>query len=397
MDAIIPLTQGLFNLGADLLKRRRYSEGVRILRRLLETPDLAPTLAADANQLLATVHYEHHDYAQMRRAAERSLRSNPENADAHFLLAEAAAKDELRQEPAVALEHYGKAAELAPDDVEKQSAFALQLVRSEKAAAGVAVMEKTYSRHGGDPRVVSDFAQTLIEADRPDDAELLVVQACDRHGGDGRFSRLRQTVRQRIWDRRITRGDGDSTPRRGEARSTIPFRSFGGPDSPRPRGNRRVYSLSASTPKAKAPPVGPPVLTPKMTIADVLRRLGKNAALAVGEALGLFGKEAPKDIRREISAAFAEHAFVRRIVQSLPTETRRLLRTVVRAGGYMPASVLFQNTGPDAPPPDYAQPLIEQGMLFFGREKASSSKLVALVPADLLAALAKALRVKPGR
>jgi len=63
----------------------------------------------------------------------------------------------------------------------------------------------------------------------------------------------------------------------------------------------------------------------------------------------------------------------------------------------MPASVLFQNTGPDAPPPDYVQPLVEQGMLFFGREKSSSTKLVAMVPADVLMPLAKALRVKPGR
>src|SRR3954451_16929457 len=84
MDAIIPLTQGLFNLGADLLKRRRFPEGVRILRRLLETPDLSPTLAPEANQLLATVHYEHHDYAQMRRAAERALRTNPDNAEDHL-------------------------------------------------------------------------------------------------------------------------------------------------------------------------------------------------------------------------------------------------------------------------------------------------------------------------
>jgi len=395
MDAIIPLTQGLFNLGADLLKRRRYSEGVRILRRLLDTPDLSPTLAAEANQLLATIHYEHHDYAQMRRAAERALQTNPDNAEAHFLLAEAAAKDELCLEPAVALEHYGKAAELAPDDARKQSAYALQLVRSEKAAAGVAVMENTYSRRGGDPQVVSDFAQTLIEADRPDDAELLVVQACDRHRDDRRFSRLRQTVRQRIWHRRVTEA-GDRSSRRDGPRATIPFRSFGGPESPRPRGNRRIFSLS-STPKPKSAPPGPPVLTPTMTIAEVLKRMGKNAAFAVGEALGLFGKEAPKDIRREISAAFANQSFVRRIVQSLPTETRRLLRTVVRAGGYMPASVLFQNTGPDAPPPDYVQPLVEQGLLFFGREKASSSKLVALVPADLLGALAKALRIRPGR
>jgi len=395
MDAIIPLTQGLFNLGADLLKRRRYSEGVRILRRLLDTPELSPTLAAEANQLLASVHYEHHNYAQMRRAAERALQTNPDNAEAHFLLAEAAAKDELCLEPAVALEHYGKAAELAPDDVEKQSAYALQLVRSEKATAGVAVMEKAYSLHSGDPRVVSDFAQTLIEADRPDDAELLVLQACDRHGDDRRFSRLRQTVRQRIWHRRVTEA-GDRSSRRDGPRATVPFRSFDGPDSPRPRGNRRILSLS-STSKPRTPPPGPPVLTPTMTIAEVLKRMGKNAAFAVGEALGLFGKEAPKDIRKEVSAAFADPSFVRRIVQSLPTETRRLLRTVVRAGGYMPASVLFQNTGPDAPPPDYVQPLVEQGLLFFGREKASSPKLVALVPADLLAALAKALRVRPGR
>jgi Flp pilus assembly protein TadD len=394
MEAIIPLTQGLFNLGADLLKRRRYSEGVRILRRLLETPDLSPTLAADANQLLANVHYEHHDFAQMRRAAERALQNNPENADAHFLLAEAAAKDELCPEPTIALEHYGKAAELAPDDVEKQSAYALHLVRSKKSAVGVAVMEKAYARHDGDPRVVSDFAQALIEADRPDDAELLVVQACDRHNEDRRFSRLRQTVRQRIWHRRIEGGDH----RNDEPRSTIPFRSFGGSDSPRPRSNRRAtFSMTSPNLKPKSPPPGPPVLTSSMSIGDVLKRMGKGAALAVGESLGLFGKEAPKDVRKEISAAFADQPFVRRIVQSLPTETRRLLRTVVRAGGFMPASVLFQNTGPDAPPPDYAQPLVEKGMLFFGREKASSPKLVAMVPSDVLLPLAKALRVKPGR
>jgi hypothetical protein len=36
-------------------------------------------------------------------------------------------------------------------------------------------------------------------------------------------------------------------------------------------------------------------------------------------------------------------------------------------------------------------------MLFFGREKASSPKLVAMVPSDVLLPLAKALRVKPGR
>jgi hypothetical protein len=257
-------------------------------------------------------------------------------------------------------------------------------------------MEKAYADHGGDPRVVSDFAQTLIEADRPDDAELLVVQACDRHSDDRRFSRLRQTIRQRIWHQRVNES-GERSSRRDGPRATIPFRSFGGQDAPRPRGNRRIFSLSSSASKPKAPPPGPPVLTPTMTIAEVLKRMGKNASLAVGEALGLFGKEGPKDIRKEIAAAFAELAFVRRVVQSLPTETRRLLRTVVRAGGYMPASVLFQNTGPDAPPPDYVQPLVEQGLLFFGREKASSPKLVALVPSDLLAALAKALRVKPGR
>jgi hypothetical protein len=70
----------------------------------------------------------------------------------------------------------------------------------------------------------------------------------------------------------------------------------------------------------------------------------------------------------------------------------------VKAGGYMPASVLFQNTGPDAPPPDYVQPLLASGVCFFGREKPrradAEAKLVALVPADLRLPLAKALRIK---
>jgi len=272
-------------------------------------------------------------------------------------------------------------------------------VRSRNADAGIAVMERAYVRHGRDPKVVSDFAQALIEADRTEDAELMVAQACDRNRDDRRFSRVRQSVQQRVWNRRISEPTGDGRSNRSEPRSVVPFRSFGGgSETPRPRGNRKVIGFTSKpTPQAKTPTSGPPVLTATMTIADVLKRMGRNTALSVGDALGLFGKEAPKDIRKEISAAFADHGFVRRQVQSLPTETRRLLRTVVRAGGFMPASVLFQNTGPDAPPPDYVQPLVEQGMLFFGREKASSTKLVAMTPADLIAGLAKALRVKPGR
>jgi tetratricopeptide (TPR) repeat protein len=398
MEAIIPLTQGLYNLGADLLKRHRFSEGVRILRRLLDTPDLSPTLAADANQLLANVHYEHRDFAQMRRAAERAVEKNPANAEAHFLLAEAASHDEMHPEPAVALDHYAKAAELAPEDAAKQTAYGMQLVRSKNADAGIAVMERTYVRHGRDPMIVSEFAQALIEADRTEDAELMVAQACDRNRDDRRFSRVRQSVQQRVWHRRVSEPSGGGRENRSEPRSVIPFRSFGGPESPRPRGNRRILGFTSKpTPKPKAPTAGPPVLTAKMTLAEVIKRMGRNTAYSIGETLGLFGKEAPKDLRREITAAFDDSGFVRRHVQSLPAETRRLLRTVVRAGGFLPASVLFQNTGPDAPPPDYVQPLVERGMLFFGREKASSPKLVAMIPSDLIAALAKALRVRPGR
>jgi len=398
MEAIIPLTQGLYNLGADLLKRHRFSEGVRILRRLLDTPDLSPTLAADANQLLASVHYEHCDYAQTRRAAERAIQQNPANADAHFLLAEAAARDEFHPETEVALEHYEKAAELAPEDAAKQAAYGLQLVRTQRAAAGISVMEKAYVRHGRDPQIVSDFARALIEADRTEDAELMVAQACDRNRDDRRFSRVRQSVQQRVWNRRISQPSGDGRANRSEPRAVIPFRSFGGPESPRPRGNRKILGFTSNpSSKAKTPSAGPPVLSPTMTISEVLKRMGRNVALSVGEALGLFGKEAPRDLRKEIAAAFDDQGFVQRQVQSLPTETRRLLRTVIRAGGFMPASVLFQNTGPDAPPPDYVQPLVERGVLFFGREKASSTKLVAMTPADLIGGLAKALRVKPGR
>jgi hypothetical protein len=62
-------------------------------------------------------------------------------------------------------------------------------------------------------------------------------------------------------------------------------------------------------------------------------------------------------------------------------------------GGYVPAAALFQTEGPDAPPPDYAQPLLSAGLVFFGRP-VRGRVMMAAVPVDLLGKLMKILRIR---
>jgi hypothetical protein len=73
-----------------------------------------------------------------------------------------------------------------------------------------------------------------------------------------------------------------------------------------------------------------------------------------------------------------------------------LLATLVQLGGYVPATTVFQTTGSDAPPPDYAQSLISLGLVVFGQSTRGRRSMVLAVPVDLLGRLARVLKVTIG-
>jgi hypothetical protein len=178
----------------------------------------------------------------------------------------------------------------------------------------------------------------------------------------------------------------------------LPFRNFERSEPSKPRASKRPV-IRPTPPKKAAPPAGPVPLSDRMTLADVLKRVGKDATVHLYHHLGLAGTKKTSERRIEIIAVLRDPDVLAKIVKSLPGETRNLLRTVVRAGGFVPASVLFQNTGPDSPPPDYVQPLLINGLLFFGTDASAAKKdgrLIAVVPVDLVNDLARAMRIKLG-
>ena len=91
--------------------------------------------------------------------------------------------------------------------------------------------------------------------------------------------------------------------------------------------------------------MGPVALDPELTLAEILKKSGTAATSRIYENLGLLGKSRAKDKRAEIAVVLLQRSFLNSLVRDLPAESRKLLRTVVRVGGYVPATTLFQNTG----------------------------------------------------
>lgn len=439
MTAIVPMDRALLELASHSLRFFQYDKAVRILSRLIGRPELPPAIAAEANRLLAEAHFRRAEYEQARDRLEESLDRDPENAESHFLLAQTIEHEE-EDEAQDALVHYEWAAALAPADARKRSAYGRRLA-VEDADRGLAVLEETYQQHATDPVVVRDFVLALLESGRHDDAELLLAQAAYRHGDDRRIRGLRRLIQLRRWEdcaeraghdregrrpRPVPRGPGHDASRRhpreserragtgsdsprmrsssrqrqhaGEAGPVLlPFRNFAGE---RP-GDEREKKRSSRPRKNDAPAAkesdGLPLYDREMRLLEVLKLAGAGQVAVIYESLGLMGKVRTDHRRREISQALMQAPFVNAVVRELPAASRRVLRTLVRAGGFVPLGVLFQNTGPEAPPPDYVQPLIRNGLVYLGRDKKSKSKAgpppVAMVPADLHLILAAVLRV----
>ena len=407
MVAVLNMARQLLSLGRSQLESFRAVDGARTLRRLLDLPNLAPEIAAEANFLVAQIHFDRSEFAQACDTLSAALKRDPDNADCHFLFAQANDRADDHDD-SESLEHYACAAKLAPDDGRKVSAYARKLAETSGADSGLPMLEKAYSEHGDDPVVVENFVEALVEANEFDDAALLVAQASHRNADDGRFKQVRRRFEQRLRHTRLFEPHRISESK-GE--SILPFRAFGSTPPGKPRGSKkparrpRDAGRNDATPGAEPGDVDArsdasrpvPVLTADLTLSEVLKKSGSGPIARIHEHLGLLGTGRPHVLRAAVTKTLLQRTFLNSLTKRLPRDSNKLLRTVVRSGGYVPASVLFQNTGPDAPPPDYVQPLLQAGLLYFGRQAARGAKarqgLVAVIPTDLLDRLGTVLRI----
>lgn len=398
MVATLNMSRQLLELGRDHLADRRTTEGLRVLRRLLDLPDVPPAVAAEANFLMAQVYFERTSFNQAEERLNEALAQTPEHADSHYLLGRVM---ELEGDGSQrrALAHFAHARKFAPADARKQSAYGLQLARTKNAGKGLKLLERAYAQQDADPAVVEDFVEGLIATNRMRDAELVLTQACYRHPGEHRLRELRRRFHLRALagevERRPTAGDDEPC--------ILPFRTFAAPGRIRVR-TRRHQPVAAPAATTARPAAGAQAAAPTSAgggsgalLVDLLRRIEADSLRQLYAAMGLGGKDAPADQRAEIVKRLLDRSFLRGIVKRLPTASRRLLRTLIQAGGSVPAAVLFQTSGPEAPPTDYVQPLLTQGLVFFHRQPRAAAQpdrpMMATIPVDLLERLAAILKI----
>lgn len=384
--SILNFGRELLSLCKQHLACRRNVDALRLLRRLLDLPELPPGIAAEANFLLAEIHLNHSDYKSASEKLKQAMSHDPDNADCRILLARCAEQDEeevQENRDRQALKYLAAACKLSPEDQSKQSAYGLKLTQVGQAKKGIKLLETSYQSASDDPNVVEDFVVGLLEVDRVEDAELVVTQANYRNRDNNRFRPIRQRLEQRLREARLL---GRRSAPNGDG-AVLPFRNFGG-SAPKPRGQKPPKHRELPPPPEEPVITTPVVLRSDMTLAEVLKRTGAPRTSAIYEMLGLVGKNRADYQRSEIAAVLLQRVFLNRLIKQMPPASKKLLKTLVQAGGYLPASVLYQNTGIDAPPSDHALPLLHLGLVYFGKESGrvpkNGPRLFAVIPADLM-------------
>jgi Flp pilus assembly protein TadD len=389
---IVSFQRQLMNQAKAQIDRGRYSEAAHLLDRVIHHPRLEPEMGAEANFLLSQIHFACADVGEAERSARLAVNASDENPDYHFILARALEEDGDENE---ALNHYAVAARLAPEDSHKVLSYARVVAKQKSSSRGVRLMQSVYARKSDDPSVVASVVEGLMANDQVEEAELVVRQVMYRHGEDVRFRRIRDRFRslrcEMLLGRKAMGSDGSC--------EVVPYRNPRVLAMGKPGGARRP-NRDDSTPPPK-PPVKRPIsfepiaIDEGMTTLEILRRSGGGVIGGIYDSLGLLGKIESDSQAREIAAFLADADSLARVVRELPTASRKLLKTLVQLGGYVPATAVFQTTGPDAPPPDFAQPLFAAGLASFGRTTRNRRRpMVIAIPVDLLGRLARILKIK---
>jgi Flp pilus assembly protein TadD len=147
-------------LGSELLTLKQHDEAIAELQAFVEAePNLVAT--GRARLMMATAFIAKHDPARAIAEAERVLAADPNNADAHGMLANLLAE---KQEFAAAVPHYQRFLAARPGNAAAWTGLGVALVAAGDLRTAVSAFQRAADLEPGNPQYQSNLARAIADA-----------------------------------------------------------------------------------------------------------------------------------------------------------------------------------------------------------------------------------------
>lgn len=391
MTAILNFSKSLLDLGRTHVANRQSTKAVGVLQKLIGMPDVAPKLLAEANYAIGQIQFDRSEYESAEDYLVAALDFDEDHADANYLLARTMEKQSGGADEMV-VQQYRQATTLAPDDAVRKSAYGRALVAYDRSDRGAKILRQTFTKNKSNPAVVEEVLHGLVAGRHYEDAEKVLRHATKQKESDPRFQTIcREFNRRRLkenWPRKAASHKGQpyvvafpATTNRAEPVAVA-----------KETGKR--FRVVAAVEKFDLPKVA---VDPDALLLDLLDRSSAEHLSRIADTLGCNDSD-KVDISNAIARKLENSEGLRGIVQKLPADSKKLLRTLIRVGGVVPATVLEQND-PERVGPHPAQALSDAGLIFVGTDSSKTTKQsseIAIIPSQLHKRLAKLNRIKVG-
>jgi tetratricopeptide (TPR) repeat protein len=242
MSRTLNLVDHLLMAGRNFQTLGRIPDALRTFKRLCSFRVLPPEAAEEAQARLGEMQLQRGKFARARRHLTAALRSCPDNARYHYLLATAIDGDD-HADPQRAAKHYRRSLEIDPDQPECLVRHGELLLHLGQREEGLGCLCRAVELSPNDPEVVGKLANGLRLANQVEEARSVLRAALFRNRRDGRFHKLwndfrfQEVRRQQVAERQQeAEEDGEDGP------ALLPFPRPGTPAAPdeTPRPSRKL-------------------------------------------------------------------------------------------------------------------------------------------------------------
>lgn len=389
MTAILSFSKSLLDLGRHYVANRRSTQGLQVLQRLVDMPQVPHATMAEANYLMGQIHFEKANYDLAEDCLLAALDSDDAHGDANFLLARVMQKLAGEADEMV-VGQYRQAAKLDPSNAVRKCAYGRALIENRRPELGLRILKRAFAKNKQDPAVVEEVLHGLVALRNYDDAARILRGVAKRKKNDPRFQRLcTEFNRRRLkenWPVAKPQRRADAyvvpMPRRSEPAAAVVALETG-----------TAFRIVAATQSRQLPKLE---LNADDLLLDLLDRISIEQLGRIAQVVGCKPSER-MDIANAIAQRLDSPESLKAIVQGLPAGSKKLLRTLLRVGGVVPAAVLEQNDDATAEPHP-ALALVDAGLVFVGPDRSAAPgdnrPEIAIVPVDLHKRLAKLNRIK---
>ena len=189
MSKTLNLVDGLLSKARQLQELGRPQDSLPILRRLCRFPDLSQSTQAELHHLLGEAYFELSQWRLARKHLRQTLRLEPENCNAHHLLALTIESD-AECDSRLASRHHRRALELSPDSPDFLAAAGSYFVEVGQVRKGIDLLRRAWELAPDQFDILKSLVEGYCEAEQFDDARRTLNAARFRIGGDARIPTL---------------------------------------------------------------------------------------------------------------------------------------------------------------------------------------------------------------